>query len=112
MEQDLGISLISGANSPVYRTGGIWRRGLTLGRSLLVGTDTDTWIHESYHFYQQQSQTWAGQLGRGVIEQYIIAAFIGNPYFNQGCKLFGTCNEYDARQYELNFSKRFKALIC
>ena len=106
MEQDLGISLVSGANSPVFRTGGIWQRGLTVGRNLLVGKDVDTWVHESFHFYQQHSQTWAGQLGRGVIEQYIIAAFIGNPYLNQGCRLFGKCNEYTAYQYELNFSEK------
>ena len=108
MESDLGINLLHGIGSPVYRSGGLMKLfgipGITLGRSLMVTGDIEsssginTWVHESFHYYQQLTQTWAGQLGRGMYEQWYLRAIRGKPVYNY--KLYGNrYNESAAAQY-------------
>jgi hypothetical protein len=110
MENILGINFLKGPGAPIYRTGGLFRLipnlgGITIGRSMMVRTATNgdaavrLWVHESYHYYQQQFQTWAGQLGNGIIEQWIKTPFIRgyDPY-----ETYGT-NEFGARSFENYF---------
>jgi len=101
MSADLGINL-TGPYGPTYRAGGLWTQGLTIGRSLQINdfgkgvSDIDTWVHESYHYYQQSTQGWAGQFTRGIYEQWYMQGIRGiNPYYTPGT------NEYRAYRYEL-----------
>lgn len=75
MGVDLGINL-TGPYGPTYRAGGLWTRGLTVGRSAEINNngkgvnDAGTWVHESYHYYQQLTQGWGTQFMNGVYEQF------------------------------------------
>lgn len=40
MGTDLGINL-TGAYGPTYRAGGLWTRGLTVGRSAMINNNGD-----------------------------------------------------------------------
>ena len=106
METDLGIKLIDDPYSPVYRTGGLWQRGLSVGGShsiaygdgsIMAGAgsinDVQTWIHESYHYFQLLNQGWYGQLYNGVKDQF----FTPNPYSNS------KTNEFPATQYQFKY---------
>jgi hypothetical protein len=90
-EQDLHIHLLSGGGSPVFRAGGLVQLitpGITVGRSLMVGTDMESlvgvnrWAHESYHFYQQLTESIAGQLVKGMKEQWFLRTFGGVKVYN------------------------------
>jgi RHS repeat-associated protein len=84
MEADLNIKLIDDPYGPVYRIGGFWQRGLSVGLTHMINAgddrasfaqninDADTWIHESYHYYQYLTQGWSVQLMNGAYEQYIL----------------------------------------
>jgi RHS repeat-associated protein len=100
MERNLGINILKGSGTPTFRIGGLWQRGLSVGNSLFVGTDMkskegkNTWIHETYHYYQQIKQTWAGQMGRGMYEQWYLNLIKRiDPYSYSGT------NEYNADLY-------------
>lgn len=107
METDLGIKLIDDPYGPVYRTGGLWQRGLSVGishsiahgnGSIITGVgkinDVQTWIHESYHYFQLLNQGWYGQLSKGFIDQF----FTPDPYNNSNT------NEFPATQYQSKYS--------
>ncbi len=113
MERNLGINIMKGSGTPTFRIGGLWQRGLSVGNSLFVGTDMkskegkNTWIHETYHYYQQVKQTWAGQMGRGMYEQWYLNIFKGRNFAYKQSER----NEYDAYwyaecYYPLNYLKR------
>ncbi|HEX7755847.1 MAG TPA: FG-GAP-like repeat-containing protein [Niabella sp.] len=99
MGEDLGIKPL-GPYGPVYRAGGIWQRGLTEGKSAMINNqsgldDVKTWVHETYHFYQQLTQGWSVQFMKGVYEQWYMWPFQGiYPYTKPGT------NEYGAFDYE------------
>lgn len=106
MESEKDINLLSGAGSPVYRSGGIMKiftPGITVGRSLMVGSDMEsldgvnTWVHESYHYFQQLNQTWAGQLGKGMYEQWYLRAIKGIEIYDHQFRLI--YNEAAASYY-------------
>ena len=107
MELDLKIRILDGPGTPVFRTGGLWQRGLTTPKSIIIGrsniNNVNTWVHEGYHFYQQLSgQTWAGQVGKGVVEQFIVNPFLmlkGSSVYYQS-----KYNEGAALDYERLFS--------
>lgn len=110
MGKELDINL-TGPYGPTYRAGGLWRRGITVGRSAMINDYEDggqstvgVWIHESYHYFQQLTQGWARQFTNGIYEQWWLATFKGmNPYYE-----VPSSNEYRARVYEEEFMKRFR----
>ncbi len=112
METDLGINL-TGAYGPTYRAGGLLTimpnlGGIASGRSLMIsnkGIDCNynAWVHESFHYYQQLTQGWAGQFMRGIHEQWWMYPIQGhNPYLTWGT------NEFGARIYENSFINRLQ----
>lgn len=109
MGEDLNINL-TGPYGPTYRAGGLWRRGITVGRSAMINDYEDggqstigVWVHESYHHFQQLTQGWARQFTNGIYEQWWLNTIMGkNPYY-----LVPSSNEFGARVYEEEFMKRF-----
>ncbi len=101
-----GVDLLEGPGSPIYRAGGalgFFASGITVGRSLMIGDKSkETWVHESYHYVQQQTQSWSGQLGHGMYEQWIVAPIHGDPfypYITDGHNY----NEFGAQYYQNHF---------
>jgi RHS repeat-associated protein len=117
MGADLKVNLLSGPAAPVYRTGGLWPRGLTVGLSVGMGTSKtggtykdgssviQTWIHEAFHHYQKLNQTWAGQMGRGMWEQWIHGktAYDGDGTYNYDDYSNDVPNEVAADRYWIHF---------
>jgi hypothetical protein len=107
LEAEFGINLLRGNGTPTYRVGGIMKffaLGFNTGRSLMVESNTfdpwavNTWIHESVHYWQQLNQTWAGQMGKGMYEQWYLSLIKGVEVYNYG--VFGNkFNESAAAMY-------------
>jgi hypothetical protein len=93
------VDLVNDPYGPVYRSGGLWGRGLSVGNSHMISDqefhrnldDVDTWIHETFHFYQVLVQGWQTQLWKGAMEQWF---YKGNPYLDL------KTNEGQAYDYE------------
>ena len=113
MEKDLDIKL-TGPYGPTYRIGGAWRNGLAVGKSFLIRgynektgqsdiNNIGTWVHESYHYYQQLRDGWARQFTGGVHEQWWLAPFRGIEVYE--FKLFG--DKYYESQAQ-GYQKRFR----
>lgn len=104
-EKDLKIDL-TGAYGPTYRAGGLWRRGLTLNGFSMINNngegvnDVHTWVHESYHFYQLITQSWAGQFTHGIYEQWWLAPFKGIKVYDY--RTYGTYYNESAAEYYFN----------
>jgi hypothetical protein len=117
LEQKKGIKILSGAGAPTYRIGGLMKLftgGQTIGRSIMVTSDTDsedavrnTWLHESWHFYQQTKAGVGGvggQLIDGMYEQWITTAIHLDskwPYYNPHYR------EFDARSNGNTFYEEY-----
>ncbi|MFT3751313.1 MAG: RHS repeat-associated core domain-containing protein [Agriterribacter sp.] len=105
MGENLNINA-TGAYGPTYRTGALWNRGLFVGRTAEIYdkyggggvSDVGTWVHETYHYYQQLTQGWARQFSKGLIEQWFLDP-AGNFIYNY--RTYGTkYNESAADYYE------------
>ena len=98
MGRDLHYDFVDDPYGPVYRTGGIWGRGLSVGNTHEISgkyrnlNDEYTWIHETYHYYQFLTQGWETELGKGFIEQF----FMKDAYHTRGT------NEWNADYYWFN----------
>ncbi|MBW7891429.1 MAG: hypothetical protein H3C48_10495 [Chitinophagaceae bacterium] len=109
MGEDLNVKL-TGPYGPTYRAGGLWRRGITVGRSAMINDFEDggqktvsVWVHESYHYFQQLTQGWARQFTNGIYEQWWLSAIMGkDPYYE-----IPSANEFKARVYVDEFMERF-----
>ncbi|MBX9784093.1 MAG: FG-GAP-like repeat-containing protein [Chitinophagaceae bacterium] len=112
MEKDLDIKL-TGPYGPTYRVGGIWGRGLTVGRSAMISNgqwerdinDVGTWVHESFHYYQQLQQGWARMFANGVNEQFFINSRYVDVY---DIKYMDRFNEAAANYYQRVLFPRLK----
>lgn len=87
-----------------YIQGNSTDQGLTIGRTAMINNngngvgDAGTWVHESYHYYQQLTQGWAGQFMNGIHEQWWLYPFKGIKIYD--LDFANKYNEAAASYYE------------
>ncbi|HWB92277.1 MAG TPA: RHS repeat-associated core domain-containing protein, partial [Puia sp.] len=96
------VDLVNDPYGPIYRTGGIWGRGLSVGISHEISNDPSerkiddvaTWVHETFHYYQVLTQGWQTELWKGAMEQWFYHSQTYEDAYADPATNEGAANNY------------------